>query len=564
MADEGQLAGVELDDLLRELLTRVHGVLDEQARLRLLLDAVVTMAADLTLDGVLSRIVLIASNLADAKYAALGVLDVGRDRRLRTFIHHGMSQEQVVEIGDLPSGHGLLGLIIDQPEPLRLHDLTAHPASYGIPPGHPPMTSFLGVPVRIRDKVFGNLYLTEKAGGVDFTEQDERIVVALAAAAGVAIENARLYEEAAMRQEWLAATAEITGVLADQDSQHDSLQVVADKARAVACADVAWVVVGRDPESLVMEVVSGIDADRDALHALPMSESLSARVVRSQTVLTVEDLGAELGVIDPAAELGLGSLGPAIVVPLGSGKGVEGALTLGWLPENASRAELVDQALPASFAEQATLALQLARAREDQQRLVLFEDRDRIGRDLHDLVIQRLFAVGLGLESVARSSTDPKVTERLTTAVDDLDGTIKDIRRTIFALGSLADSADLQAEVTRLVDRAAATLKFRPTLVIEGPLRTLVPPLVAPDLLAVLGESLSNASRHADASSVSVTVSVGDEVRVVVTDDGRGIAEDARESGLGNIRERALKRGGTFTVTSAPGGGTTVDWRVPL
>jgi signal transduction histidine kinase len=561
---EGGLQGAEFDDLLREVLGRVHGVLDEQARLRLLLDAVVTIAADLTLDGVLSRIVLIAGNLVDAKYAALGVLDVGRERRLRTFIHHGMTEEQVVEIGDLPSGHGLLGLIIDQPEPLRLHDLTAHAASYGIPAGHPPMTSFLGVPVRIRDKVFGNLYLTEKAGGVDFTEQDETIVVALAAAAGVAIENARLYEEAAQRQQWLSATAEIIGVLADQDSQHHALQIVADRARSVAGADVAWVAVGREPDTLRLEVVSGIDADRDALDALDMSESLSARVVRSQTVLTVEDLGAEPGAVDLADQLGQPCLGPAIVVPLGSGRGVEGALTLAWLPEHASAADAVDQAMPASFAEQATLALQLARAREDQQRLALFEDRDRIGRDLHDLVIQRLFAVGLGLESVARSSTDPKVTERLTSAVDDLDGTIKDIRRTIFALGALADSADLQAEVIRLVDRAAGTLKFQPTLVIEGPVRTLVPQVVAPDLLAVLGESLSNASRHADASSVTITVAVDREVRVVVTDDGRGIAQDAQESGLGNMRDRALKHGGTLTVTSPAGGGTTVDWRVPL
>ena len=217
MADEAGLERVEFDDLLREVLTRVHGVLDEQDRQRLLLDAVVTMAADLSLDGVLARIVTIASNLVDAQYAALGVLDVRRDR-LRTFIHHGMTDDQVAEIGELPSGHGLLGLIIDQPEPLRLSDLTAHPASYGIPPGHPPMSSFLGVPVRIRDRVFGNLYLTEKAGGVDFTEQDESIVIALAAAAGVTIENARLYEEAAQRQEWLSATAEIAAVLADPAS----------------------------------------------------------------------------------------------------------------------------------------------------------------------------------------------------------------------------------------------------------------------------------------------------------------------------------------------------------
>src|SRR4051794_10768601 len=156
---ESELADVEFDDLLREVLSRVHGVLDEQARLRLLLDAVVTMAADLTLDGVLARIVSIASALVDAEYAALGVLDVTPERRLRTFVHHGMSSTVVEEIGDLPTGHGLLGLIIDRPEPLRLHDIAAHPASYGFPEHHPPMSSFLGVPVRIRDQVFGNLYL---------------------------------------------------------------------------------------------------------------------------------------------------------------------------------------------------------------------------------------------------------------------------------------------------------------------------------------------------------------------------------------------------------------------
>ena len=186
------LDDVEFDDLLREVLNRVQGVLDEQARLRLLLDAVVTMAADLSLDGVLSRIVAIASTLVDAQYAALGVLDTGPERRLRTFVHHGMDSDVVTEIGELPTGHGLLGLLIDEPRPIRLHDIAAHPASYGFPEHHPPMSSFLGVPVRIRDKVFGNLYLTEKAGGGDFTDDDETIVIALAAAAGVAIENARL------------------------------------------------------------------------------------------------------------------------------------------------------------------------------------------------------------------------------------------------------------------------------------------------------------------------------------------------------------------------------------
>src|SRR4051812_49414005 len=252
---EAALSDVEFDDLLREVLGRVQGVLDEQARLRLLLDAVVTMAADLTLDGVLSRIVSIASTLVDAQYAALGVLDLGPKRRLRTFVHHGMGSDVVAEIGDLPTGHGLLGLLIDDPRPIRLHDIAAHPASYGFPEHHPPMSSFLGVPVRIRDQVFGNLYLTEKPGG-DFTPEDEEIVVALAAAAGVAIENARLYEEAGRREEWLEATAEISGLLSGSGVVEDALQVVADRARQVSGADVAWLATGT-PDDVELRALSG-------------------------------------------------------------------------------------------------------------------------------------------------------------------------------------------------------------------------------------------------------------------------------------------------------------------
>ena len=238
------VTGADFEDLLREVLARVNGALDEQARLRLLLDAVVSMAADLTLDGVLARIVEISRHLTGAQYAALGVLNSGPRKGLRTFVHHGMTPVQVEEIGDLPTGHGILGLLIDRPEPLRLHEIAAHPESYGFPPHHPPMRSFLGVPVRIRDQVFGNLYLTEKPGDGDFTQEDEEIVIALAAAAGVAIENARLYEEADRREEWLAATAEIIGLLSGSGAVEEALQVVADRARQVAGADVAWLVAG--------------------------------------------------------------------------------------------------------------------------------------------------------------------------------------------------------------------------------------------------------------------------------------------------------------------------------
>ncbi|WP_245154784.1 GAF domain-containing protein [Nocardioides sp. 1609] len=558
------LSGADFDELLREVLARVEGVLDEQARLRLLLDAVVTMAADLTLDGVLARIVSIASALVDARYAALGILSGGVERPLRTFIHHGVTPGQVAEIGELPAGHGLLGLIIERPEPLRLHDIAAHPESFGFPPHHPPMSSFLGVPVRIRDQVFGNLYLTEKSGGIDFTEQDENVVVALAAAAGVVIENARLYERAAQREHWLAATAEITRLLASANLEVDPLQTVADLAREVSGADVSWIVVGAGSDELVLRVVSGLEADPVAMRSLALEESLASSVVRTGEAVSVDDLAADTRALDPSGLLGWPRLGPAIVVPLGSATGSEGVLALAWTHQHRDRFHDVDSSLPASFAEQAALALQVARARRDQQRLAVLQDRDRIGRDLHDLVIQRLFAVGLGLQSTSRLTDRPEVADRLDQAVDDLDATIKDIRRSIFGLGALESSADLQAEVTRLVERAAATLKFRPSLRFEGPVRTMVGEDVAPDLLAVLAEALSNASRHAAASAVDVVVAVtGAEVALTVGDNGRGLPEEWRESGVANMRSRAEGHGGTFLLRSEPGGGTRLRWAVP-
>ncbi|MEV7431332.1 GAF domain-containing protein [Nocardioides sp. NPDC092400] len=560
--DPSDLGSAAFDDLLREVLDRVRGAIDEQDRLRLLLDAVVTMAADLSLDGVLSRIVEVASHLVGAQYAALGVIGGGPNRPLSTFVHHGMETEVVHVIGDLPRGHGILGLIIDRPEPLRLHDIAAHPASYGFPPGHPPMSSFLGVPVRIRDRVFGNLYLTEKEGGVDFTATDEEVVVALAAAAGVAIENARLYHEAAVRQRWLAATAEVTGLLAGADPhgvpadevESDALRAVAALAREAADADLVWVVAGPEDAPVVV-AASGRAPDVPS----PTVPARAAAHPPADAASSVPDVGE-------AGFTGAGwlELGPAVTVPVRASEEVHGVLVLAWSPERAHLHRELDLAAPTAFAEQAALALQVAAARADQQRLVVFEDRDRIGRDLHDLVIQRLFAVGLGLQGTARQLQQPELAARLEEAVDELDATIKDIRRSIFALGSTDARADLQTEVTRLVDRAAQTLKFRPALSFDGPVRTLVPAEVAPHLLAVLGEALSNASRHADARSVEVHVRAGREVVLTVADDGRGLPADTRESGLRNLRQRAEELGGSCEVSSSPGRGTTVRWAVPM
>ena len=283
------VAGADFEDLLREVLARINGALDEQARLRLLLDAVVSMAADLTLDGVLARIVEISRHLTGAQYAALGVLNSGPRKGLRTFVHHGMTPVQVEQIGDLPTGHGILGLLIDRPEPLRLHEISAHPESYGFPAHHPPMKSFLGVPVRIRDQVFGNLYLTEKTGSGDFTQEDEEIVVALAAAAGVAIENARLYEETGRREEWLAASAEITGLLSGSGAVEGALQVVADRARQLAAADVAWLVSGT-PGDIALRAISGPPVTVAQMRDVSMDKSLSHEVIKTGEPIAIEDM----------------------------------------------------------------------------------------------------------------------------------------------------------------------------------------------------------------------------------------------------------------------------------
>jgi signal transduction histidine kinase len=577
MDDSGPSAGLSplararLDELLQEVLERVGEVLDSQDRLRGLLDAVVALAGDLSLDSVLQRIVTTASELVGARFGALGVLAVAGaedDRRLREFVTYGLTAQEREQIGDLPRGHGLLGLIIDQPEPVRLDVIAEHPTSYGFPPGHPPMNTFLGVPIRIRGRVFGNLDLTEKRGGASFTVEDQQIVVALAAAAGVVIENARLYEEAARRQRWLEAAAEITAAMLGEVGRDEALQLVADRAAEVADADLA-VVLLRDVESggFVVEVLAGGDHGDLVGSVWSGSVGVLGKVMDSGSRVVVSDLAAEPSALDGAAALPptFPDLGPVVAVPLCAEGGVIGVLCLGWDRLREQAFLDVDTALPVAFAEQTALALQVASARENKALLAVFEDRDRIGRDLHDLVIQRLFAIGLTLENAARMAVRPEVQERVTAAVDDIDHTIKDIRRSIFELGAGRGSlVELRTELGRVVDEQSVMLGFRPDLTTEGPVDSAVPTGVRTELLAVLREGLSNAARHAKATSVEVLLRAGAELELTVTDDGRGIEEGVATSGIRNMLERAEALGGTSDVLRRPEGGTVLRWSVPL
>ena len=563
-----------LDDLLQEVLARVGEVVATQERLRGLLDATVSMAGDLSLSSVLQRIVTTASELVGARYGALGVLArtempvslPGTDLpRLSEFVTYGLTDEHRAAIGDLPRGQGLLGQIIDEPRPLRLDRISHHAHSHGFPPNHPPMDTFLGVPVRIRDKVFGNLYLTEKRGGASFTEEDEEIVIALAAAAGVVIENARLYEEAATRRRWLEAAAEITAALLGEVNREEALQMIADRAQEVAAADLSAVVLRseEDENDLVVEVLAGPDRDRVVGTHVDQDSLLHAALYTGERQVIADVSAAEGGEISLGLTDGDLGLGPAVVLPLCTAGQVAGALILGWTDTRGAVFRATDLLLPEAFAEQAALALQVANAQRDQALLAVFEDRDRIGRDLHDLVIQRLFAIGLTLENAARIAGRPEVATRITSAVDDIDATIKDIRNTIFGLSAVRDLSSLRIELASILEEEAAVLGFPAKLHTSGPIDSAVSDVVRSHLVAVVREALSNAARHAEATTVEVALDVGVDTVLTVTDDGRGYAPNGRASGLRNMADRAAELGGTFAIEALPTGGTRVTWRVP-
>lgn len=550
----GPLSRVRLDELLTELLDRVSDVVDSRERLRSLLDAVVGIASDLDLHSTLERITSAACALANARYGALGV--IGPDRRLIDFITHGISAEHHAAIGDLPTGKGVLGLLIEQPRPVRMPDITRHPRSYGFPAHHPVMRSFLGVPIHIRDQVFGNLYLAEKQDGAEFTEDDEAIVVALAAAAGVAIENARLYEVTTRRERWLSATAEITTMLLGTVERTGALQLVASRARQVADAELSLVLLlDESGQTLTVNVADGVGGEALIGTTLSASEEVFAPVVTQRRQQVVENLGKAAAW--PAPVPG----GPAVLAPLAAEDTPHGVLILAHADHRRT-----DDHLPmlTTFAGQAALALERAQAREEREALLVLEDRERIARDLHDVVIQRLFATGLQLQTAARLATRPEVSERVTAAVDDLDATIRDIRTAIFELRTPAVAA-LRTQLREAVDTAATSLGFRPELTLDGPIDTAVPDQVRSDLLAVVQESLSNVVRHAKASRVRVRIVVaGGRLVATIGDDGIGPAGIKERGGLVNLRERASQHGGTFTISAADPSGTVLQWSVPI
>ncbi|MGR0219738.1 GAF domain-containing protein [Agromyces sp. ZXT2-6] len=549
---------MELDRALRDLVERADEVMRTQGRLRALLTATQAVVEQIELSEVLRRIVEAAVQLVDAQYGALGVL--APQGGLEEFIHVGMPDDAVHRIGHLPDGRGLLGALIDHPDPIRLHDIGEDARSVGFPADHPPMHSFLGVPVRVRNEVFGNLYLTNRADG-DFSEEDVELISALAAAAGVAIDNARRFAEARMREAWAAASAQVTAALLTSSSD-DAAALIADELASRGAADrVAIVVPGAEPGSVRVLEARGVDCDDLSGTELEAGRTLAAATLEGGETRATPGLRTDQS--DEALALhSEDHAGPVLFVALRRAGSPAAVIAAGRKPGSAHFTP-AEMRIAEDLAERVSLAHELAEAREAQQRSLLLEDRARIARDLHDHVVQQLYGAGLDLQAVA--SLSPSATaERIESAVATLDESIAQIRTIVFALTPRADGAPtLRHRVLDLAGAASRHLRQPVSVSFSGPVDMISEGRLADELTASVRELLSNAVKHADAHAVGLTIAASDGMLAAeVVDDGRGIGSPVRRSGLENLRTRAERLGGAFEIDSSPRG-TRARWTVP-
>jgi signal transduction histidine kinase len=546
----------ELDEALDVLVAKAKGVLATQGRLRALLKANQAVVQQLDLPVVLKRIVESAVELVRAEYGALGV--VSPDGRLEQFITVGMPDELIAHIGSLPQGHGLLGALIEDPHNIRLPVLSDDPRSAGFPPNHPSMSSFLGVPIKVRAEVFGNLYLSNQESG-EFSADDEQLVTALASTAGIAIDNARLFAETRRRQAWSEASAEITSTLLSSE-QSDSISTIASRVLVLAEADLVWVLLPTgEANDFTIERARGVDSNSAEGTILHAAESSLHSMLDAQQPQLVADSGRDAPLLRDGR-----ALGPMMVVPLVGSASGHGVLLVARI-SGAARFAHADLEMAADFAGQASIAMELVAARADRQRMVLLEDRSRIARDLHDHVIQQLFATGLQLHSIAARSAAPLAAEVLKT-VGGIDASISQIRTAIFALNVQEDE---QRDSTRhklidLVNEMSPGFPSTPAVSFSGPVDLVVTEALADDVIAVTREGLANIVKHASAQFTSVQLSVSDgAVTLCIDDDGVGFSGTTRRSGIANLEERATRRGGAFTMDSTEGG-TRLRWTVPF
>jgi signal transduction histidine kinase len=549
----------ELDELRGESISQAGGVGRTQGRLRALLRANAAVANDLSLPVLLRHIASAARELVDARYAALGV--VGTEGTLTDIVYSGIDPATVERVGGLPHREGPLGLLIDDSRPLRPKGAGRHPGGTGFLPDHPPMAGLLVVPIRIRDHVFANLYLTDPIRG-EFTDEDERLVMVLAGSAGFAIENARLFAQATQQRQWLEASTEMTQRLFAGTGE-DPLDLVLRYAARGASADFARVVVPHDDQNGRVQAQIGSADLRRPGDLLELDNTLCGRIFATAEPLLVSDKGGRstgsAGLTDVPD--GMGAV--AGLPLLDSDKRMLGALLVA---RELGRAPFTEQDLQllTSFAHHAGIAIALDRARGDRETLLLLADHDRIAADLHDHVIQQLFATGLGLHGMVPHQSRPEHQKRLFGYVDALDDTIRRIRTTIFQLQVPylePGGRGLRERLMAVLDDERSALGFSASIAFSGNLDRDVPADLGDDVVAVLREALSNIARHAHADMAEVRVAlVGSVLEVDVTDDGTGIGNVSRSSGLTNLRSRAEAHQGTFETVPPDIAGTHLRW----
>jgi signal transduction histidine kinase len=555
-------AKLQLDQLIDQLVDRANGVKKAQGRLRELLRAIEVVTGELGLEAVLRHVVEAALALVDARYGALGV--IAHDGGLEQFIHVGVDNDLVERIGHLPEGKGLLGALITDPRAIRLSHITDDVRSSGFPDGHPPMESFLGVPIRVRGEVFGNLYLTDSESG-QFTAEDEELVRSLAITAGTAISHARIYQESRTQQRWLAASAEISAQMLTEAGE-DPIRMIGRHAHGIAEAEVVTVaLLTPDRTHLVIEVAVGEATEELLGRRFAVADTIAGLAVEQQAPVM---LRSALEATDRRSHLtDVIEMGPVMVLPLIGSADVFGTLTIA-RKTGRSTFTAGDLSMAEAFANHASLAHELALARSDQQRVALLEDRDRIARDLHDHVIQQLFAIGLSLESVAATlGPDHDSSAKLHDRVNDIDRTIRQIRTSIFELrGPLGPGpGGVRHRLLEIATDLTPALGFSPRIAFSGNLDSALTGVTADDAVACVREAVTNAAKHAKARSVEVDVSVvNGDLTVTVLDDGAGIGDVERASGLANLRARAESHGGSLNVSSRTTGGTQLVWKAPI
>jgi signal transduction histidine kinase len=552
----------------RSLIGGTHQQLDElldgPGQMERLLRVIVGLATDLDLDATLRRIVTAAIELTGARYGALGVW--GPDGRLISFLHSGIPDDTARRIGHLPVGKGVLGALLSDPTPLRIDDLTAHPAAVGFPEHHPPMRALLGVPITIRDNTFGSLYLTEPSAQPAFTESDEIAARALASAAAVAIENARLFDRVRTTAKWMEASRAITTALASESEPVlQPLRMIAERACALTDAEQAIVLVPSDADlpadeidTLVVSTAVGLLADEVVGQRIPIEGSTTGGVFRTGRPVITESFRHPIQSFTDVGQR------PAIVMPLRTRQSVLGVLAVArnesQPPFDASYLDLMSD-----FADHAAVALRLAASREHARELSLIVDRERIAHDLHDHVIQRLFAAGMDLQGTIARSRSPEVNSRLARTVDELQSTIEEIRGTIFSLQSRTTAAGgFRRRIQRAIAELTEDRDIETTVRMVGPL-TAIGDHLAEHAVPVVVEAVSNAVRHSGAGHLVIEIKVADALSIDVIDDGCGIdTANLRRSGLANLRHRAEMVGGSCDIDDAMGGGTHIRWVAPL